>query len=125
MFIAAVKITEHPININNQTEIARFSILTAEQAQNLTIIDPELISLAKYKSSENTIPEINHLIQDFFRQGEYQPPRPEPKDEQLWFPTPETYNHPDQLQPLQKEIYDQITRIQHAEKLDPNKCEED
>ena len=125
LFIAAVNITDRPITIKNQTEIARFSILTAEQAQNLTVIDPELISLAKHKSSENTILEINQLIQDFCRQGKNQPPRPAPEYEKLWFPTPETCNNPDQLQPLQKEIYDQITRLQHAEKLNPSKSEED
>ena len=99
--------------------------MTAKQALNLTVIDPELILLAKYKSSEKTIPEINQSIQDFCRQGKNQPPRPEPEYEKFWFPTPETCNHPDQLQPLQKEIYDQITRLQHAEKLDPSKSEED
>ena len=83
------------MTINKKTEIARYSILTAEQAQNLTVIDPELITLAKYKSSENLIPEINQLIKDFCRQGKNQPPRPEPEYEKFRLPTPETCNHPD------------------------------
>ena len=123
--IAAVNITDHPITIASKVEVARFSIMTAEQAQNLTAIDPQLIALAKQKSSENTIAEINQLIQEFCRQAKNQPQRPKPEYEKLWFPTTETCSNPDQLPPLQKEIFDQIRRLQRAEKLNPIECTED
>ena len=51
--IAALNITDHPITVARKTEVARFSIMTAEQAYNLTAIDPQLIALGKQKSSEN------------------------------------------------------------------------
>ena len=94
--IAALNITDHPITVARKTEVARFSIMTAEQAYNLTAIDPQLIALGKQKSSENTIAEIGQLIQDFCRhaknqpQREYDPEYKNPENEKPRFPTPET-----------------------------------
>ena len=62
LFILAVNIREHPMTIANETEVPKFSILKAEQAKNLTAIDPELIALAAQKSESNSIIEINQLI---------------------------------------------------------------
>ena len=125
LFIFAINITEHPITIANKTEVAKFSILTAEQAKNLTAIDPELIALAAQKSENNSIIEINQLIQDYCRQGKNQPSRPAPEYDKLWFPTPETCDNPDQLPPLQREVYDQILKLQQAERLTPAQNEDD
>ena len=82
IFIAALNITDHPITLTKGTELARFQILTSEQADKMIQVDPELIALA------NFIPEINQLIQDSDRKGRNQPPRPKPDYRSLWFPTP-------------------------------------
>ena len=101
------KITEHPITIANKTKVANFSILTAPlrlTPKNLTAIDPERIALAALISENISIIVINHLIQDYCRQGKNQPSRPAPEYEKLLIPTPGTWDNPDQLPPLEQEI---------------------
>ena len=56
-----LNITEQPVNINKGEEIAKFSFLTPDQAENLLEVDPQLINVAKM--SENYLREINQLIQ--------------------------------------------------------------
>ena len=59
--------------MSKSTELAKFPTLSPEQAEKLTLIDSELISLAKQKSDQNSIPEINKLTQDFLHNGQAQP----------------------------------------------------
>ena len=98
--------------------------MTTKQAEKLILIEPELNSLAKQQSEDGTIPQINQLIQDFCQQ-DAQPSRPGPEYSKLLFPTPETCEDPDQLLPLQREIYDQILKLKEAEKLNPQQSNED
>ena len=42
-----------------------------------------------------------------------------PEYEKLWFPTPETCPDPKSLSPLQREIFEQLLKLQKMEKLDP------
>ena len=119
IFIAALNITDHPITLTKGTDLARFQILTSEQADRLIQVDPELIALTKYRNSENLMPEINQLIQDSDRKGRNQPPRPKPDYDSLCFPTPETCENPSSLPPLQKQIHDQIEMLQQKESIDP------
>ena len=37
----------------------------------------------------------------------------------MWFPTPETCPGPTNLSPLQREIFEQLLKLQEMEKLDP------
>ena len=67
--MAAVNITDHPITLASKVEVARLSVMTAEQFQNLTVIDPQLVAFSKQKLSESTIAEINQLIQNFADKG--------------------------------------------------------
>ena len=119
IFIAALNITDHPITLTKRTELARFQIFTSEQADKLIQVDPELIALAKYRNSENFIPEFNQLIQDSDRKGRNQPPRPKPDYDSLWFPTPETCGNPSSVPPPQKQIHDRIEMLQQKESIDP------
>ena len=98
IFIAALNITDHAITLTNGTEIARFQILSSDQADKLVQVDPELIAFAKSRNSENFLTEINQLIQDSDRKGKNQPPRPLPDYASLWFPTPETCESPEHCQ---------------------------
>ena len=119
IYISALNITDHSITLAKDTEVAKFSFLTSEQAENLQQIDPELIALAQMQSETKDIVEINQLIQDFTKKGQKQPARPAPEYNKLWFPTPETCTDPANLSPLQREIYDQILRFQKIEKQNP------
>ena len=60
-----MNLSDNQITLNNQTEIAHFEILNEAQADNLIEIDPQLISLAKMRNSDDFEGELNQLIQDF------------------------------------------------------------
>ena len=48
-----------------------------------------------------------------------QPAKLAPEYEKLWFPTPETCPEPTNLSPLQREIFEQLLKLQEMEKLHP------
>ena len=113
-----MNITDHPITINKGEEIAKLSFLTSDQAEKLLKVDPQLINVAKM--SENYLTEINQLIQvTDTPKRKAQPAKPAPEYEKLWFPTPETCPDPTNLSPLQREIFEQLLKLQEMEKLDP------
>ena len=116
LFISALKITEHPITINGQT---KFSILSTEQAEKLTQIDPQLMALAKSRNKEDIFGELNQLIQADSNPNSAQNSRPELEYNKLWFPTPETCDDPSNLPQLQQEIYEQILKFQQLDRIDP------
>ena len=68
--------------------------------------------------SENYLTEINQLIQVTDTPKKAQPAKPTPEYEKLWFPTPETCPDPTNLSPLQREIFEQLLKLQEMEKLD-------
>ena len=119
LFISTINITDHPITLHRRTEVARFSLFTTEQADQLIKIDLELIALAKFREKEKEIPEINQLIQNRERREKIQPPRPPADHESLWFPTPKTCDHPKMLRPIQFEIYKILQELRKMEISDP------
>ena len=113
-----MNITDHPITISKGEEIAKFSFLTSDQAEKLLEVDPQLINVAKM--SENYLTEINQLIQvTDTPKRKAQPAKPATEYEKLWFPTPETCPVLTNLSPLQKELFEQLLKLQEMEKLDP------
>ena len=113
-----MNITDHPITINKGEEIAKFLFLTSDQAEKLLDVDPQLINVAKM--SENYLTEINQLIQiTDTPKRKAQPAKSAPECEKLWFPTPETFPDPTNLSPLQREIFEQLLKLQEMEELDP------
>ena len=118
LYIYVLNITDHPTTIIKCEEIAKFSFLTSDQAEKLLEVDPQLINVAKM--SENYLTEINQLIQvTDTPKRKAQPAKPAPEYEKLWFPTPETCPDPTNLWLLQREIFEQLLKLQEMEKLDP------
>ena len=118
LYIYVLNITDHPITINKGEEIAKFSFLTSDQAEKLLEVDPQLINVAKM--IENYLTEINQLIQvTDTPKRKFQPAKPAPEYEKLWFPKPDTCPDPTNLSPLQRDIYEQLLKLQEMEKLDP------
>ena len=68
---------------------------------------------------------INQSIRDENFVDPLQPPKPEPEFKTFWFLTPETCEDPNQLAPIQREIYNQILRIKQLETRDPQNNEMD
>ena len=66
--------------------------------------------------SKNCLTEKNQLIQftDTPRRKE-QPARPAPENEKKWLPTPERCLDPTNLSLLQREIYEQLLKLQEME----------
>ena len=122
--LSVINATDHPITILSSSPVATFQILTAEQAEQLQPIDPQLIALAKMRNKDNP-EEFNMLIRDDTFTGEQQPPRPPPNYQNLWFPTPETCSNPSDLSPVQQQIYQKLTELQRLEKMDPANKDED
>ena len=76
------------------------------------------------RNSEDFGGELNQLIQDVhFQKIETPTGRPPPEYSKLWFPTPETCTDLSNLTPLQRDIYDEILKLQRLEKMDPTKSE--
>ena len=73
--------------------------------------------------SENYLTEINQLIQ--VTDTPKRKAQPAPEYEKLWFPTPETCPDPINLSPLQREIFEQLLKLQEMQKLDPKGNHED
>ena len=120
IFISAINLSDNPITINHNKQIAFFEILNEAQADNLVEIDPQLISLAKMRIPDDFESELNQLVHDaYFKKYDTITGQPPPDYSKLWFPTPETCTDISALTPLQREIYDQILQFQRLEKLDP------
>ena len=91
IFISAINLSDYPITINNNKQIAFFEILNEAQADNLVEIDPQLISLAKMRNPDDFENELNQLVHDaYFKKFDTITGRPPPDYSKLWFPTPET-----------------------------------
>ena len=56
-----MNITEHPVTVYKDEEIAKFSFLTSDQAERLLEVDTQLINVAKMY--DNYLTEIYQLIQ--------------------------------------------------------------
>ena len=118
LYIYIPNITEHPVNINKGEKIAKFSFLTSDQAEKLLEVDPQLKNVAKM--SENYLTEINQLIDvTDTPKRKVQQAKPAPEYEKLWFPTLETCPDPTNFSPLQREIFEQLLKLQEMEKLHP------
>ena len=114
-----INITDQSITLPKGLEFAKLSLLTLEQAETLQQIDPELIALAE--NQKDDIVEINQLVQDFPFHGNSQPQLQQPEYNKLWFPTTESCSDPENLPPLQREIFDQKLRFQNIEWQDSRK----
>ena len=66
LYNSLLNFADDQATLPNKTEIGRFHLLTSDQTKNLFAIDPCLISLARMKNSENTVTELNQLIQNKF-----------------------------------------------------------
>ena len=85
--------------------------MTAKQADYLQPVNPA--PLTNY-FNEN----INTLISDTET-------KVYPSSDDFWFPTPENCPNPDQLEGVQRRIYDEIVKLKQQEKVDPLNCAED
>ena len=66
-YVSSLTVTEHPITINKRIEVSRFSILSAEQADQLKEIQPQLIALTKSRKKDDYLAELkNQDLQEVY-----------------------------------------------------------
>ena len=123
ILISAINISDHYVHIKADTLIASLDILNQSQADRLINIDPQLIALAKMRDPNDLENGLNQLECKWISQ--IRKVAPTPLYDKLWFRTPETCSSPENLPPLQREIYEQIKHFQSLEKIDPKiDCEQ-
>ena len=117
--LSALNLQNNEITIARNSDIAFFKFLSPQQAETLTPIDPQLLTLAKSVNPDDFVKEINQLIIDEEFNSDSQPPRPKPEYKKFWFPTPETCKHPERLQGVEQRIYDELSKLQELDQIDP------
>ena len=103
---------DHAITIPQHTTVAVFRILTPNQAKNVQPMTNEQLTLVSKFSDEADI-VINQLFQE-----------PSATKDKRWYPTPKTCDDPDNLNKIERRIYDEVIQLREAEKLDPA-CDDD
>ena len=110
----ALNLAEIPIRFTSNTCVAKFEILTPEQAKYLTPLDSNLIQcISNQKQQRN----LSHSISLTQSGNHTQETRKFTTDE--WYATPENCAHPEQLKGPQKTIYDTIKKFNALEQMDP------
>ena len=120
LYQSALNLQTNDITIPRNSDVAYFKILSPQQAETLTPIDPQLLTLAKFKNPDEFEHEINQLIIDEEFKGYFQPPRTKPDYKKFWFPTPETCKTPTALKGVEKRIYNELQKLKELDKIDPH-----
>ena len=94
LYLSALNLQNIEITKPRNSDIAFFNFLSPQQADTLTPIEPQLLTLIKSINPDDFAKEINQLIIDEAFNLDSQPPRPKPENKTFWFPKPETCKHP-------------------------------
>ena len=101
--------TESPYTINKNTEIADFSVVTAEQSKFIKPVDMAILSMI----SEGDPDLITYMTELLKTNKQHQ------QTNTLWFPTPENPGNTEDHTPIQTRILKELRELQRKEKLNP------
>ena len=118
--ILALNLTDHVVTVSKNQPVAKFLILTLDEAESLIPIPAEILTLDKAMKGE-VFQGINQLVQCEDKIKVRQPQKPKPDYNNLWFPTPETCDNPEQMTPIPRKIYEQLYHFQQLEQKILNK----
>ena len=122
--ILALNLNDHSITFPKNKQVAVFQFLSPQEEEKLIEIGPELLALDKMKNGE-LLNQINQILGVRNNRSSRQPKRPSPEYDKTWFPTPETCQNPENLPPLQKKNFDNISDLQQRDSLNPQSNEKD
>ena len=122
--ILALNLNDHSITFPKNKQVAVFQFLSPREEEKLIEIGPEVLALAKMKNG-GILNQINQLLRVRKNRGIRQPKCPLPEYDKFWFPTPETYHNPENLPPLERKIFDNISELQQRDSLNPQANEKD
>ena len=120
LYLSALNLQTNEITIPRNSDIALFEFLSPQQAEALIPLEPQLLTLAKFKNPDDFEKEINQLIIDEEFNADSQPPRPKPDYKRFWFPTPETCKNPTALKGVEKRIYNELEKLRQLDSIDPH-----
>ena len=119
LYLSALNIQTNEKNIPRNSDIAYFKFLSPQQAETLTPIDPQLLTLAKFNNPDEFEHEVNQLIIDEDLNADSQTPRPNPNCKKFWFPTPETRKNPTALKGVER-IYNELQKPKELDSIEPH-----
>ena len=122
--ILALNLNDHSITFPKNKQVAVFHFLSPQEEERLIEIGPEVLALAKMENGE-IFNQINQLLHVRNNGGSRQPKCPLPDYDRIWFPTPETCQNPENLPPLQRKIFDNISELQQRDSLNPHSNKKD
>ena len=112
----ALNLTPNIVIVAENQEIANFKVLSRDEAESFIPIPPEMIILGKAKGVSN---QINQLLQFQEKIEPRQLKKPKPNHNSLWFPTPETWDNPEQLTAIPRNLYEEIYNFQQLDRKRP------
>ena len=124
LYLSALNLQTKDITIPRNSDVAYFKLLSPQQAETLTPIDPQLLTMAKFKNPDEFEHEINQLIIYEEFNGDSKPPRPKSGYKKFWFPTPETCKNPTALKGVEKKIYNELQKLKELASIDPHIIDE-
>ena len=122
--ILALNLNDHSITFPKNKQVAVFQFLSPQEEEKMIEIGPELLALDKMKNGE-LLNQINQFLRVRNNRISQQPKRPSPEYEKIWLPTPETCQNPENLPPVQKKIFDNISELQQRDSLNTQSNEKD
>ena len=105
---------------NIQVAVSQF--LSPQEEEKLIETGPEHLALDKMKNGE-ILNQVIQLLRVRNNRGIRQPKRPLPEYDKIWLPTPGTCQNPENLHPLQRKIFDNISELQQRDSLNPQSNE--
>ena len=106
--------TEAPYQIKKHTQIAEFSVVTAEQSKHIKPVDMAILSMIPQGDPDLTA-YLNELLQTN---------KPEQQSNTFWFPTPERPGRLENHIPIQTRILKELNELKDKEKLNPKESTE-
>ena len=101
--------TESPYTINNNTQIAEFSVVTPEQSKFNKPVDMAIVSMIR-EGHPNLVTYLTELLRTN---------KPEQQNNTFWFPTPKNPGNTEDHTPIQTRILTELCDLQRREKLNP------
>ena len=116
VYLGIINASPNLVLLPKYLKIAKFSILTTEQANFLLPVEPAILAQQKFHK------HISQLLKD----NNYRQHRVKAQQSKtFWFPTPETCERPDELNGIEKTIFLQLQEFREKEKLNPFSSKED
>ena len=135
--VGVINLAGNPVTINPKTSLGKFKVLSPQQIEFLTPIDPQVLAMVNEKSSTrdeadrilSAVYGMSHKIHKEDRQnvvGSINFIEQEPEGErEFWFATPETCDDPSRLSKIERKIYDKLAEFKKLEQRNPQASEEE